>query len=98
MSNTPPIILFPLNGTTSEIELTRAQAREKMRQTRQTLRQYWESDGVKAVVTLLEISASAMLRDAISPGATLHDQGQAYGASRCVELLRAVMTSEETED
>lgn len=58
---------------------------------RATVARCWTEEGVKSVVELLEMQAARSASAAILPGATEHDQGQAYGIASMIHTLRAAV-------
>jgi len=94
----PPVILFPLHGVEHVQALTDKEEVAQLREWRMELRRNFNHAAVKAVASAsIELATARLARDAIAPGATAHDQGQAYGAGEMLESIRFVVTGQEEE-
>jgi len=92
-----PVLLYPLHGC-QDVQMMTAEERVRaLRVLRNDLRKHWNHPGVKALVGVLEFTTHAMTQDAIAPGATVHQQGQAWAGSRMLASLRAIVTGEEDD-
>jgi hypothetical protein len=90
-----PVVLFPIGGCEAEGRLTEGQYQVMLAELREKVRKHWNEPGLQAALALMEIRAARGQKEAIRPGAGVHDQGQAYGMGLLIGLLREVMASEE---
>ena len=99
-SKTPvrtPVLLFPLHGSGDVQQMTQEQFEAKVRQHRLNVRKHWKHEGVRSVIAFLELTTARLTGDAITAGATAHDQGRASGALEQLTMIRAILTGQEAD-
>lgn len=98
MSQSPPIIVFPLYAQPQVKGLDADElAAEKKRQ-RAIIRHESNNAGVRAMFNMVERVAARLQKSGIEPDATPHQAGQAYGAGYIYELLRTVLEGTEEDE
>jgi hypothetical protein len=75
--------------------MTHEEFEAKVREHRLNVRKHWKHPGVQSLITFLELTTARLTGDAITAGATVHDQGRASGASEQLTMIRAIVTGEE---
>lgn len=93
----PPVILFPLHGSTDVQLMTAEQHEKRMRECRLALRKHWTHEGVKALVTLVELTAARLTAEAIAPDSTMDDVRRAGGVNEMLNSIRIIITAEQEQ-
>jgi hypothetical protein len=93
--NRIPILLFPLHGSGDVQDMTHEEFEAAVRAARLNVRKHWKHPGVQSLITFLELTTTRLTADAITAGATVHDQGRASGASEQLTMIRAIVTGQE---
>lgn len=78
--------------------LTEEQVKLKLRQYRESIRQERTNPGVKAIIAMIEMRSARAQQTAIAKGSDEHDKGVASGQQELLQMLQAVLNSQETAD
>lgn len=89
-----PVVVFPLAGCAPDGVMTEEQVQAHLAQLRAKVRMHSENEGMKALVTLIEMRAAMKQRQACTPEGTAHDQGQAFGLDELLGVIRGIRHSE----
>lgn len=88
----PPIpeavFYFPVFGCEPARPWTRAEMAKQQEKVRKTIKKHWDSEGVKAIVELLQIEAAILQARACARGADQHDAGGGYHLLKVVRELQ----------
>lgn len=84
----PPAVVFPVYGCQPMRGMSREEMEKQQRTRAAELKKHWESDGVKAVVELIEIQGAICQRRACAREATSHDAGQAFALAELLGQLQ----------
>lgn len=93
----PPVILFPLHGSTDVQLMTAEQHEKRMRECRLSLRKHWSHEGVRSLVTMIELTTARLTAEAIAPESTPHDAGRASGVNEMLNVIRTIITGQEDQ-
>jgi hypothetical protein len=91
----PPVIVYPLHGCQEVTHVNERESLLRAGKLREMVRKHWNEPGVKAFIELLEQRTARTQRQAIQPGATQHEAGQAYGLNEFLALLHGIVVSVE---
>lgn len=90
---TPAALVFPLYAQ-KKLRLSL----EEKQAARALIRKHGNEPAMREVFNLIERATFRLQGEGIAPGATAHEQGQAYGALYVYGLLRAVLEGSEGEN
>jgi len=84
-------LVFPLFGNVPKLTQDELKAQQTL------VRHHSNNPGVRALFNLIERTAFRLQGEGVSPEATAHDQGQAYGATYIYGLARTWLEGTEDE-
>lgn len=93
----PPVIVFPVHGCKPAWEMNERDSASHLKALRETIRKHWHEPGVKAVMELFEHRAALLQRQAVQPGGTPHEAGQAFAVGELLAVFHSVMMTEEED-
>lgn len=85
---TSPAFYFPAYGCEAVKPMTMEEMQEKEKETRAMIQKYWQHDGVKAVITYIEIQCATLQARACQKGADQHDAGQGFALQKLIGELQ----------